>query len=241
MKNVLSKAIDFAKVKHEGQTRKGSNIPYTTHIFAVAKILEEENADLKTIIVGILHDTLEDTNTTIEELTKEFGVEIACMVDTLSEKKGLPYNDRKHMQSLRIKHACREVKLVKCADCLSNLTDTYKDLQVDPNVWSKFNAGKQDIQTHYKETIEALSEIRGTHIYNSLLDIYDKVFKGNRVVKYCTSCNFMKRELSPDPYDWFCDDNEVYVCGVTNKILSEYNRPYEKQIAPNDCPLEMER
>ena len=230
MKNLLQKAISFAKEKHAGQTRKGSNVPYTTHIFAVAKILEEENADLKTIIVGILHDTLEDTNTTIEELTKEFGVEIACMVDTLSEKKGLPYKDRKHMQSIRIKYSSKEVKMVKCADCLSNLTDTYKDLQVDPNVWSKFNAGKQDIQKHYKETIVAISELRDTTIYEE-----------NKPTKYCTNCNHMKRILTPDPYDWFCDDDQMYVCGVTNKTLSECNRPYEKQVAPSDCPLEMER
>lgn len=241
MKNLLQKAIYFAKEKHAGQKRKGGNVPYTTHIFGVAKILEEENADLKTIIVGILHDTLEDTNTTIEELTKEFGVEIACMVDTLSEKKGLPYKDRKHMQSIRIKYSSKEVKMVKCADCLSNLTDTYKDLQVDPNVWNKFNAGKQDIQTHYQETIEALSEIKSTHIYNRLVDVYDKVFKEKQKIKYCTDCNFMKRILTPDPDDWFCDDDQMYVCGVTNKTLSECNRPYEKQVAPSDCPLEMER
>lgn len=179
----LTKAINFAKIKHEGQTRKVSNVPYINHIFCVAKLLKEENADIKTIIVGVLHDTLEDTNTTIEELTHEFGVEIAYMVDTLSEKKGLPYNDRKHMQTLRIKHATREIKMVKCADCLSNLTDTYNDLKVNPNVWGYFNAGKQDIQKHYKETIEAISELKGTKIYNRLISVYHKVFEGNEQAK----------------------------------------------------------
>ena len=176
MKDLLYKPMQFAKIKHEGQKRKVSNVPYITHIIAVAKILEEEGADIKTIIVGILHDTLEDTNTTIEELTKEFGVEIAYMVDTLSEKKGLPYNDRKHMQALRVKYACKDVKMVKCADCLSNLTDTYKDLKIYPDVWSKFNAGKQDIQKHYREIIIAVSELKDTNIYNRLVDVYKKVF-----------------------------------------------------------------
>ena len=87
MKDLLKKAVDFARVKHEGQVRKVSGVPYITHIYSVAKILEEEGADNKTIVVGVLHDTLEDTNTTIEELVKEFGVEVAYMVDTLSEKK----------------------------------------------------------------------------------------------------------------------------------------------------------
>ena len=240
MKDLLSKAIKFAKEKHEGQTRKGSNKPYITHIFAVAKILEEENADIKTIIVGVLHDTLEDTNTTIEELTKEFGVEISCMVDTLSEKKGLAYNDRKYMQALRIKNSSKDVKMVKCADCLSNLTDTYKELKTNPNVWSKFNASKQDIQKHYKDTLNALLELKGTKIYARLVNVYQNVFEETKT-KYCTDCNFMKRIVTPDPYDWFCDDDERYVCGITNKTLSEANRPYEKQVAPKNCPLEIER
>lgn len=238
MENLLKKAMEFAKEKHKCQKRKGSNLPYITHIRAVSAILNEERADIKTIIVGVLHDTLEDTNTTIEELTKEFGVEIAYMVDTLSEKKGLPYNDRKHMQSLRIKHACKEVKMVKCADCLSNLTDTLNDLKTNPNVWSKFNASKQDIQKHYKETIEAISELKGSNIYNRLVKVYNNVFETEKQTKYCTDCNFMKRILTPDPYDWFCDDDQKYVCGINGKTLSEANRPYEKQITPKDCPLE---
>jgi len=184
-----------------------------------------------------LHDTLEDTNTTIEELTTEFGVEIAYMVDTLSEKKKLAYNDRKHMQALRIKYACREVKMVKCADCLSNLSDSYKELKTNPNMWSKFNAGVEDIQKHYAESIEAIEELKGTKIYANLVNVYQKVFGQEN---YCTDCGYMKRILTPDPSDWFCDDDQMYVCGKSGKIVSEANRPYEKQIAPKDCPLENE-
>lgn len=213
MRELLTKAVEFAKEKHKGQVRKGNKLPYITHLQAVAKILKEENADIKTIIVGILHDTLEDTKTTIEELTKEFGVEIACMVDTLSEKKVLPYNDRKHMQALRLKYASREVKMVKCADCISNLTDTYNDMKINPNVWGIFNAGKEDIKKHHKETIEAVSELKGTNIYNRFVEIFEKVFEEKKEIKYCTECDYMERITTPDPNDWFCDDNQKYVCG----------------------------
>lgn len=234
---LLEKAIDFAKEKHAGQIRKGSDIPYINHIKDVVRILEGENATVTTMIVGLLHDTLEDTKTTITELTQEFGVNIACMVDILTEKKELSYNERKHLQVLRIKDANKEVKLVKCADCLSNMTDIYNELQTNPNVWKKFNGSKDDIQKHYNEMLSALSELKERTCYIKLTEVYYKLFHSQHAVRYCTSCDFMDRILTPDPDDWFCDDDQMYVCKKSNKVLSRYNRPYEKQIAPTDCPL----
>lgn len=238
--NLLPKAIEFAKEKHKGQTRKGTDIPYITHIFSVAKILKEESADIKTIIVGMLHDTLEDTKTTIEELTEEFGVEIASMVDTLSEKKSLPYNKRKYMQSIRIKYSSTEVKMVKCADCISNLTDTYYELKRNANVWEKFNTGKEDIQKHYIDIISALDELKGLKMYKKLIVLYHKVFDAWKLKRLCTECVHMERVSTPDSYDPYAYDEEMFVCNFIPKILSRHNSPTAIQFAPDNCPIEKE-
>lgn len=238
--DLLPKAIEFAKEKHKGQTRKGTDIPYVTHLFAVAKILKEECADIKTIVVGMLHDTLEDTKTTIDELTEEFGVEIASMVDTLSEKKSLPYNKRKHMQSIRIKYSSKEVKMVKCADCISNLTDTYYELKRNANVWEKFNAGKEDIQKHYIDIISALDELKELKMYKKLIVLYHKVFDAWKIRRVCTECVHMDRIPTPDPYDPYAFDEEMFVCEFIPRILSLYNSPNAIQFAPDDCPIQKE-
>lgn len=260
MEKLIEKALTFAKEKHKFQKRKGTNLPYFVHIEAVYNLLQKSGADIDTIIVGILHDTLEDTDTSINELVDNFGVEIAYMVDTLSERKSISYKERKHMQNLRIKNSTHKIKLVKCADCVANLSDSIKEMSEEQNFWSKFNAPKEDIKTHYSETIEALNELEGVPLYSQLKDCYNKVFISqniqnteNKILKsqhstvtqatdyfkhkYCTDCYHMEREITPDPYDWFCDDDERYICGITKKTLSECNRPYEKQPTPPDCPL----
>jgi len=159
------------------------------------------------------------------------------MVDTLSEKKSLKYEDRKHMQALRVKYAEKRIKMVKCADCLSNLRDTQAQLNT-PNFWSRFNAPKEIIAKHYLEAIEAIEELQGTKMYNELKMLYEQIFTTKKITRYCTDCIHMDRITTPDPYDWFCDDDQRYVCKISGKTLSEANRPYEKQPTPPDCPLE---
>lgn len=120
------------------------------HIYEVAEILQENGASQETVVAGILHDTVEDTNTTLEEIAQNFGYYVASIVDVLSEDKALPYATRKEVQAQRIKVATKEAKMVKCADCLSNLRSLYYDSKRDENVWSKFNSTKENIQNHYK-------------------------------------------------------------------------------------------
>ncbi|MDX1920086.1 MAG: HD domain-containing protein [Candidatus Caenarcaniphilales bacterium] len=85
MDSLIDKAIKVACVAHKDQCRKGSNVPYVSHLFAVALILQEAGACKEQIIAGILHDTLEDTDYTYEELKEEFGTTIADYVKFCSE------------------------------------------------------------------------------------------------------------------------------------------------------------
>ena len=85
-------AIIFAAKAHEGQRRKGTDIPYITHPFEVAQILMEAGCDETLIIAGLLHDTLEDTEVTAAEIEEQFGPEVLALVDSDSEDKSLSWD-----------------------------------------------------------------------------------------------------------------------------------------------------
>lgn len=176
MKKIFNEAITFAVEKHKNQKRKGSDMPYIVHIYDVVQTLQENGAEFDTIIAGILHDTVEDTNTTLDEIESKFGINIRNMVDVLSENKSLPYVERKKLQAERIKNASIQVKMIKCADCLSNLRSIHNDLTISPDIWSKFNASKEKIQNHYADFIKAMSELKELEMYKQLKYFYIKVF-----------------------------------------------------------------
>ena len=82
--DLLKKAIDFATKKHEGQMRK-SGEPYITHPLSVAALLVEWGMDTDTVVAGVLHDTLEDTDTTLAEIEEIFSRDIAFLVDGVTK------------------------------------------------------------------------------------------------------------------------------------------------------------
>lgn len=84
---MIHEAIEFAAIKHRNQTRKSTDIPYIVHPMEVMQILTANGCDEKTIVAGILHDTLEDTATTHEELSEHFGEDVADIVGGVTEDK----------------------------------------------------------------------------------------------------------------------------------------------------------
>jgi guanosine-3',5'-bis(diphosphate) 3'-pyrophosphohydrolase len=139
MKNdivLILKAASFAAEKHRGQLRKDVEAtPYINHPLEVARILAEEGAvsDPEVIAAALLHDTIEDTETSESELAALFGVRVASMVAEVTDDKGISKVDRKQMQ---IEHAPSKTKgaaMVKLADKLSNVRDV---LYRPPSDWS---------------------------------------------------------------------------------------------------------
>lgn len=176
-KEKLDLAITFAVKKHEKQKRKGMPWPYIVHLYDVSQTLIKNNASESAIIAGVLHDTVEDTDTTIEEITENFGYEIAYLVDMVSEDKTLKYNDRKKKQAERVGSAGKDVKMIKCADLCSNLTSLYATSKVNKNVWEYFNATKEDLAKNYKEMIIAISnEVKCTSMFKDVVKYFEKVF-----------------------------------------------------------------
>ena len=171
------KAIIFAARKHNGQLRKGTDIPYISHIMEVMQILIENKCREDTIIAGILHDTLEDTDTTPEEIQKLFGMSVLDIVLSVTEDKSLSWLNRKSVSIKHIKKAYEETQLVYCADKLSNIRSIYYDLKnIGDKVWERFNAKKDKIQWYYESVVKELSKITDTDMYFDLKEMVNDVF-----------------------------------------------------------------
>lgn len=132
----LLEAISFAATKHKDQRRKGTNaVPYINHPIAVAKLLTDVAIvyDMDILQAAILHDTIEDTETTKEELFMKFGKEVTDYVIEMTDDKSLPKSERKRLQIVNAPHKSKSAKLIKLCDKICNITDVMND---PPIHWS---------------------------------------------------------------------------------------------------------
>ncbi len=123
---IILKAADFAAVKHKNQRRKGSEgDPYINHPISVARLLIEVGGveDIEILTAAILHDTVEDTDTTEIEIIELFGQPAASLVMEVTDDKGLEKEERKRLQIAHAPHLSAGAKLVKLADKISNIED----------------------------------------------------------------------------------------------------------------------
>lgn len=175
---MVHKAILFAACAHEGQKRKGSDIPYIVHPFEVAQILTSAGVGETVICAGLLHDTVEDTSVTLEDIQKEFGSDIAKMVGIVTEEKGLSWEERKQQAIDAVNDGIsKDVKMLICADKLSNLRSIKEDLKcMGDDVWSKFKRGKEKQKWYYGRMMEQLSSLHAYSIYQELCLLYHQIF-----------------------------------------------------------------
>lgn len=122
---MVLKAASFAANKHRNQRRKDVDAsPYINHPLALAQVLADHGVtDPVALCAALLHDTLEDTETTREELVREFGEEIAAIVVEVTDDKSLPKVQRKRLQAEHAAHLTDRSKRVKLADKICNLRD----------------------------------------------------------------------------------------------------------------------
>lgn len=124
--SILVSAAAFAAEKHRNQRRKDADAsPYINHPIACANVLANEAGitDILTIAAALLHDTIEDTDTAIEEVQARFGDEIAGIVLEVTDDKSLPKVERKRLQIEHAPHLSPRAKVVKLADKICNLRD----------------------------------------------------------------------------------------------------------------------
>jgi guanosine-3',5'-bis(diphosphate) 3'-pyrophosphohydrolase len=167
----LLKALAFAAHKHKDQRRKDVDAsPYINHPISLADILcnEAHVTDIETICGALLHDTVEDTQTTAEELEQEFGREICGIVMDVTDDKSLPKADRKQAQIDHAADISDKAKLVKLADKISNLRDMINNAPAD---WSL-----ERRQEYFDWAHKVIDRIRGVH--PGLEALFDEVYAG---------------------------------------------------------------
>jgi len=155
---LLLKALAFAAHKHRDQRRKDAEAsPYINHPIALANVLVSEGGveDVEVLCAALLHDTVEDTDTTPQELVDHFGPRIARVVAEVTDDKSLDKADRKRLQVEHSPGLSREAKLVKLADKTCNLRDV--DLR-PPATWDL--ARRREYFDWAKRVVDGL---RGVH------------------------------------------------------------------------------
>ena len=175
---MLHEALYFAARAHDGQRRKGTDIPYIVHPYEVAQILMAEGAEEEVVVAGLLHDTIEDTPVTLEDIREIFGEQVALMVLACSEKKGDSWDDRKKhtIQYVRL-HCPYEVMLIVCADKLSNLRSIRDDLEtLGEDLWPRFYKGRQDQRWYYEELLRAMAPLEDTEMYQEYRELFLDIF-----------------------------------------------------------------
>lgn len=158
MTSPILSAIAFAANKHRHQRRKDAAAsPYINHPIALANLLANEAGitDERVLMAAILHDTIEDTETTAQELALAFGDAVAGIVLEVTDDKALPKAERKRLQIEHAPHASLEARLVKLADKTCNLRDITASPPAD---WSAQR--KREYFDWAKAVVDGL---RGTH------------------------------------------------------------------------------
>lgn len=183
----LQKAISFASERHDSQFRKITNQPYIFHCVEVAEIVSEMTYDEDIICAAVLHDTLEDTKTSPDELLTLFGERVLKLVQSESEdkKKGQNKADTwklRKAESLEELSNCKDldVKKIWLSDKLSNMRSLYRShLILGEKLWDSFN--EKDPKNHawyYREIAKELIELKEFAPYKEYVELVEKLFGG---------------------------------------------------------------
>ncbi len=161
----IERAIRVAGYLHDGQTRKAEiPIPYITHLFSVAAILSMYTEDEDVIVAGLLHDALEDTECTAEDLERDFGIKVKETVLQVTEEKEkngvrISWKERKENYLEQLRRGTREALLVAAADKIHNLQAIIDDLRLHGSgIWKNFAAPVEEQIWFFESVLEILKE-----------------------------------------------------------------------------------
>ena len=184
--DVFEHAICFAAEKHSGQVRKDGSIPYILHPMEVAAIVGTMTSDRETLAAAVLHDTVEDTDTTLEEIREKFGKRVSLLVMTETEEKrpdrppAETWKLRKE-ETLAILENTRDlsVKMMWLGDKLSNIRSFYRMYQQKGDaLWQAFNQKDPAQQAwYYHRILRYLSDLKDTAAYQELAMRVDYIFQ----------------------------------------------------------------
>ncbi|MBQ0015890.1 MAG: bifunctional (p)ppGpp synthetase/guanosine-3',5'-bis(diphosphate) 3'-pyrophosphohydrolase [Bacteroidales bacterium] len=181
----LDKAIAFAVKAHAGTERRGKGFPYIVHPMEAMAIVATITPDQELLAAAVLHDVVEDTDFTVEDIRKEFGERVAALVAAESDVvvSGVSEEDSWHMRKQaaidRLTAASHDAKIVAMGDKLSNMRAIAMDYDtIGDKLWSRFHApnGMPDHEWRYRGLEGALSELADTAAYREFCSLINHVF-----------------------------------------------------------------
>ncbi|NOX54108.1 MAG: HD domain-containing protein [Planctomycetes bacterium] len=162
----FQQALAYVVQIHRDQFRKGTQIPYVSHLLAVAALALEHGATEDEAIAALLHDAVEDAGGRgrLEDIRRRFGATVAEIVDGCTDAYEVPkppWRPRKVAYIAKLREAPASVQLVSCCDKLHNARTTLADLRdLGEQVWEKFNGGRDGTLWYYRELLQAYQSDR---------------------------------------------------------------------------------
>ena len=181
---LLDRAIVFAVRAHAGTQRRGKGFPYIVHPLEAVSIVATMSADQELLAAAALHDTVEDTDVTLQQIRDEFGDRVAELVasdtDTAHEGEGdaRGWHVRKQQAIDRIASASHDAKIVALGDKLSNMRAIARDYAVQGDaIWQLFRThDPAEHEWHYRGLAESLSDLKDTFAYREFERLINQVF-----------------------------------------------------------------
>lgn len=181
---LLDRAIIFAVNAHRNTERRGKGFPYIVHPLEAVAVVATITPDQELLAAAALHDTVEDTDITVEQLRAEFGDRIADLVRSESDQftEGVSEEDSWHERKLaaitRLKNASHDAKIVAMGDKLSNMRAIWRDYRTKgDDLWNIFHVkDKASHEWHYRGLADALAELARTFAYKEFVALIDDVF-----------------------------------------------------------------
>ena len=181
---LLDRAIIFAVRAHAGTERRGKGFPYIVHPMEAVEIVATMTPDQEMLAAAALHDVVEDTDVTIEQIRNEFGDRVASFVAAESDE---PHQSRDSVENWRARkraaidrlaRASHDTKIVALGDKLSNMRAIARDYDLQGDaLWDLFHAkDPKDHEWHYRGLAESLSELRDTFAYQEFEQLINQVF-----------------------------------------------------------------
>ncbi len=181
---LLDRAIIFAVKAHAGTERRGKGFPYIVHPMEAMEIVATMTPDQELLAAAALHDTVEDTDVTIEEIRSVFGDRVATLVAHESDE-AMPgvseeesWHARKQAAIDRLTRAPYDAKIVALGDKLSNMRAIARDYaEIGDALWNRFHAkDPKEHEWHYRGLADALRELQDTTAFQEFESLINQVF-----------------------------------------------------------------
>jgi len=177
----FTQALSFAAILHNGQLRKGTQIPYISHLLSVSVIVMRNGGDEEQAIAALLHDSVEDQGgiNLLSDIESKFGARVAKIVRQCSdsfEKQKPPWDQRKKAYVASIAHKSDDAILISKADKVDNartILNNYR--KIGEKLWERFRRGREGNLWYYRACVDAFGNRSNSDLYQELADLVSQI------------------------------------------------------------------